>query len=301
MCQPRGFVFGFPCPETLKPTNEELDSILLFFFLSALWGTLLSCAEFGRDSPELGTHTYEHDLYVADCVSGTRDGQGGITDDQRSAKSIAYNVRTPANYDTTVAHPLLMVYAPAGINQFRNERFTGLTREATRAGFIVAYANRQRLSIKAIEELGTIPGLIAEKWCVDSERIFLTGHSDGGTVSTALAVLEQTQHIPKAIAPSAAGFTAEDLEGFTCPAPLSVMIMHSAKDQHFPEYGQQTANWWASCNGCVKESSTRQRDGCQIYPNCTNNVTTLYCEGTGSHLEWPVLNTELLAFFNGLG
>ena len=260
-----------------------------------LWSLSSGCQ---NDPPvELGTYAYEQTTSVEHCPPGTREGPAGITDDERSAKGIAYNVRTPANYDPTAAHPLLMVYAPAGINQFRNEGFTGLTQEATQAGLIVGYANRQRLSIRVIEELGTIPNLIADKWCVDPERIFLTGHSDGGTVAVALAVLEQTQHIPKAIAPSAAGFTAEDLAGFTCPAPLSVMIMHSAEDQHFPGYGQQIADWWAACNGCAGESHPQQADGCRIYPNCASGVTTLYCEGTGSHLEWPAFNSELLAFF----
>ena len=260
-----------------------------------LWSLSSGCQ---NDPPvELGKYAYERTPTAANCAPETREGQAGITDDQRSAKGIAYNVRTPANYDPTVAHPLLMVYAPAGINQFRNEGFTGLTKEATQVGFIVGYANRQRLSIKVIEELGTIPNLIADKWCVDTERIFLTGHSDGGTVSVALAVLEQTQHIPKAIAPSAAGFTTEDLAEFTCPAPLSVMILHSPEDQHFPGYGQQIADWWAACNECVGESQSRQADGCQIYPNCANDVTTLFCEGTGSHLEWPAFNPGILAFF----
>lgn len=262
-----------------------------------LWSLSSACQ---NEAPELGTYAYEKTRTAADCAPGTRQGLPGITDDERSAKGIAYNVRTPANYVPTVAHPLLMVYAPAGINQFRTERFTGLTQEATRAGFIVGYANRQHLSTKVIEELGTIPNLIADKWCVDTEKIFLTGHSDGGTVAVALAVLEQTQHIPKAIAPSAAGFTAEDLAGFSCPAPLSVMIMHSPEDQHFPGYGQQIADWWAACNGCEGVSHPRQTDGCRIYPNCASGVTTLFCEGTGSHLEWPVFNTELLAFFVGL-
>ena len=267
----------------------------LICVLIVFWVVSSGCQ---NDPPvELGTYAYEQTPPVEHCPPGTRKGSAGITDDERSAKGIAYNVRTPANYVPTIAHPLLMVYAPAGINQFRNEGFTGLTKEATQAGFIVGYANRQRLSIKVIEELGAIPDLIADKWCVDTERIFLTGHSDGGTVSVALAVLEQTQHIPKAIAPSAAGFTIEDLAEFSCPAPLSVMILHSPEDQHFPGYGQQIADWWAACNGCVRESQPRQTDGCQIYPNCANDVTTLFCEGTGSHLEWPAFNPEMLAFF----
>ena len=250
------------------------------------------------DPPELGSYAYGR--HVVDCTPGTRPGLAGVQDDERSAKGISYNVRTPANYDPRVAHPLLMVYAPAGVNRFGSESLTDLTKAATQAGFIIAYANRRRLSIKVIEELGTIPDLIAEKWCVDPRRIFLTGHSDGGTVTVALAVLEQTQHIPTAIAPSAAGFTAQDLAAFACPAPLSVMVMHGAEDRHFPGYGQQIADWWAVCNRCGRRASPRRADGCRSYPNCAGGVRTVYCEGTGSHLEWPGFNPQLLAFFTGL-
>ena len=262
----------------------------------AVWLVVSACQP---DLPELGSYAYEQ--RVVDCAPGTRPGLAGIRDDQRSATGIGYNVRTPANYDPRVAHPLLMVYAPAGVNRFGSESLTGLTRAATQAGFIVAYANRRRLSIDVIQELGTIPGLIAEKWCVDLDRIFLTGHSDGGTVAVALAVLDHTRHIPTAIAPSAAGFTAQDLGAFACPAPLSVMVMHSAEDRHFPGYGRQIADWWAACNRCEKQASPRRADGCRSYPNCAGGVRTLYCEGTGSHLEWPDLNPQLLAFFTGLG
>ena len=101
-----------------------------------LWSLSSGCQ---NDPPvELGTYAYEQTTSVDDCPPGTREGPAGITDGERSAKGIAYNVRTPANYDATVAHSLLMVYAPAGINQFRNEGFTGLTKEATQAGFIDA-------------------------------------------------------------------------------------------------------------------------------------------------------------------
>lgn len=265
-----------------------------------LWcGVWLVASACQPDPPELGSYAYER--RGVDCAPGTRPGLAGVRDDERSARGIGYSVRTPVNYDPRVAHPLLMVYAPAGVNRFGSESLTSLTKAATRAGFITAYANRRRLSIDVIEELGTIPGLIAEKWCVDPEQIFLTGHSDGGTVAVALAVLEQTQHIPTAIAPSAAGFTAQDLAAFVCPAPLSVMVMHSAEDRHFPGYGRQIADWWAACNRCEKRASPRRADGCRSYPNCADGVKTLYCEGTGSHLEWPGLNPQLLAFFAGLG
>lgn len=262
----------------------------------AVWFLASACQP---DPPQLGSHAYER--RSPDCGLESRPGLAGVWDDERSVTGIRYSVRTPANYDPRIAHPLLMVYAPAGLNRFGSESLTGLTTAATRAGFMIAYASHRRVSLDVIEELGTIPGLIAEKWCVDPDRIFFTGHSDGGTVAVALAVLEHTRHFPAAIAPSAAGFTAQDLAAFACPAPLSVMVMHGAEDRHFPGYGQQLADWWATCNQCGKPASPRRTDGCRSYPECAGGVRTLYCEGTGSHLEWPDLNPQLLAFFSGLG
>ncbi|MGH8653731.1 MAG: hypothetical protein ACREYE_16875 [Gammaproteobacteria bacterium] len=84
-----------------------------------------------------------------------------------TADGIKYNVRTPLNYDPTLAHPLLMVYAPVKRTRMSSERFTNLTREATRAGFVVVYADHRRLSPSAIIELGTIPRLVVQKWCID--------------------------------------------------------------------------------------------------------------------------------------
>lgn len=95
-------------------------------------------------------------------------------------------VRTPSNYDGTVAYPLLMVYATAGQSRWASERLAGITTAATGAGFIVAYTDHRQLSIETIEQLGTIPDLVSKDWCIDQKRVYVTGHSDGGTVSVGL-------------------------------------------------------------------------------------------------------------------
>jgi polyhydroxybutyrate depolymerase len=240
---------------------------------------------------------YRRAAAAARCEPVVRTGQAGVTDTESTAHGIRYSVRTPANYDATIAHPLLMVYAPAGQNRFASERLTSLTYDATSAGFVVAYADSRRLSIPTIIELGTIPGLISKKWCIDEKRVYLTGHSDGGTVASALAFLEQTAPMPAAIAPSAAGINGADLAPYKCPAPISVMVMHSANDHLFPGFGVQAAAWWAVCNGC-DPAPTPIDNGCVAYPHCTRGVMTWYCEGTGSHTTWLALNQAILHFFS---
>jgi polyhydroxybutyrate depolymerase len=175
-----------------------------------------------------------------------------------------------------------------------------LTQEATAAGFVVAYADHRQMSTKTIEELAEIPGFIEMKWCIDEKRIFLTGHSDGGTVATGIAFLTGTKHIPAAIAPSAVGIRGEDLKEYHCPNPLPVMVMHSSHDTLFPGYGKEAIEWWAACNGCDSASPVKEADGCITYGGCKNNVTTRYCEGTGTHPEWPGKNKAIIDFFRAV-
>ncbi len=274
-----------------------LSSIFFIFLVWVSAGVFAGCLEFKGDPPELGHYAYGPDQSVTRCALDERQGRGGVTNDEQSESGIIFSVRTPANYDPTVSHPLLMVYAPAGSSRFRSERFTDLTFAATAAGFVVAYADARRLSLDIIPDLGTIPQLIAKKWCIDEKRIYLTGHSDGGTVALALALLDETHHIPAAIAPSAAGFTKADLETFSCPDALPAMILHSADDQLFPGYGAEIASWLAACNGCQQHPGEKDENGCMAYSDCKVGGKTVYCEGTGSHIEWPALNTALLSFF----
>ncbi|TKB92476.1 MAG: poly(3-hydroxybutyrate) depolymerase [Nitrospira sp.] len=233
------------------------------------------------------------------CEPGTKSGRAGGSDDEKTASGIRYMVKTPVNYHASIAHPLLMVYAPARTNRYASEDFVHLTQEATAAGFIVAYADHRTMSSKSIEELAAIPGLIEQKWCVDHTRIVLTGHSDGGTTAMAIAFLDGTKHIPAAIAPSAMGIRGEDLKAYQCPDSLPVMLMHSSQDRLFPGYGKEAIQWWVSCNGCEATPPVKDADGCVTYRGCKNNVTTRYCEGTGSHTTWPGNNKAIIEFFRG--
>ena len=252
-----------------------------------------ACSE-NTTPPQLGSFTYSKGN--AQCSSSSRPGLAGAIDGKTSANGIRYMVRTPLNYDATFAHPLLMVYAPAGMSRWASERFTGLTTIATGAGFVVVYADHKQLAIPTVEQLGNISALVSKEWCIDEKRIVATGHSDGGTASLALAVLETTRKIPAAIAPSAAGWTGNDLESFQCREPIPVMIMHGKKDTLFPGWGLQTSAWWARCNHCDVAKTKVVEGGCHVYQGCASGGATLYCEGVGGHRDWPDLNPLMLEF-----
>jgi polyhydroxybutyrate depolymerase len=231
------------------------------------------------------------------CDPGTKPGHAGVSDDENTPAGIRYMVKTPVNYNASIAHPLLMVYAPGGRNRYESEEYMYLTQEATAAGLIVAYADHRTMTPETIEKLAEIPGLIEQKWCIDKKQIFLTGHSDGGTTAMAIAFLDGTKHIPAAIAPSAMGIRGEDLKAYHCPNPLPVMLLHSSQDSLFPGYGKEAIQWWAACNGCDASPPVKDADGCVTYRGCKNSATTRYCEGTGSHTTWPGSNKAIIDFF----
>jgi polyhydroxybutyrate depolymerase len=232
------------------------------------------------------------------CAPGTKDGEPGSTDGLMSAAGVPYNVRVPEDYDPTVGHPLLMVCSPAGATEFDTEWFTGLTPPALEAGYIVAYADWRSPQYSAyVADLGSIPAKIAERWCVDENRVYLTGYSDGATMTSLMVIWEQVEPRPAAIAPSAAGVSAAYLAGQTCPPPVPVMVLHSSGDTLFPGYGAQAATWWAECNGCDPEPGDPAADGCVAYTGCVEDVEVRYCEGTGAHGYWQDLNESMLQFF----
>jgi polyhydroxybutyrate depolymerase len=266
------------------------------FVWFSLLVNLTACTE-NSAPPQIETYAYSSAPATVRCVAGARIGRAGASDREASAEGLLYHVRTPSNYDATIAHPLLMVYAAAGQSGLASERMTGLTPTATAAGFVVAYADHRPLGIPAVEQLGMIPGSVAKKWCIDEKRVSVTGHSDGGTAVLALAVLDRTKQTPAAIAPSAAGWTGKDLEAYQCPAPIPVMVMHGANDNLFPGWGAQTAAWWAACNGCDAAKTKKLEGGCVAYQGCKSGGATLYCEGAGGHRDWPGLNRLMIEFF----
>lgn len=274
--------------------------IILLFLAPALIIMAIFFSDESEEFTQMGVASYNAEANQARCANGARLGKAGASYGESTGEGIKFNVRTPLNYDSTIAHPLLMVYAAAGSNRAKTEKFTALTFEATTAGFIVAYADHPALSPTTTIELGTIPGLVAQKWCIDEKRVFITGHSDGGTATMALAFMAGTKQIPAAIAPSAAGINYQDLYNRKCPDPLPVMIMHSTNDHLFPNYGVEASGWWAACNKC-DPIPEKKDNGCVAYTGCARGVKTWYCEGDKLHAQWPGMNTALLQFFAATG
>jgi polyhydroxybutyrate depolymerase len=261
-------------------------------------GCAVSLGACAPPAPELGTVDYTAVDPPRLCAPREKPGSAGGANRILTSHEIPFSVRTPANYDATRAHPLLVMFAPGGKHRYESERFYGMTRQATSAGFIVAYPDHLKLSLRAFEELGQVPELIAGGWCVDPQRVYFAGHSDGGTTSAAVTFLARSSLPPRAIVVSGAGIRRQDLEQHACPAPVSVMVIHSRADSLFPlpAFGRDAAGWWAACGRCGEPSAPPDAHGCVRFQACASGAEVRYCETTGPHAKWQVSNAALLAF-----
>ena len=269
-----------------------------FAVLFALAISAGGCSSNSDSALQLDLGTYDYGEFGrVDCAPNERSGPSGTVDGVPAVAGIRFNLRTPANYDPTRAHPLLVVYAAATHDAARSERFSGLTRAATARGLIVVYVESRPLSPRMIRVLAKIPGIIEKDWCIDHDRIYLTGHSDGATTSAAIVFLGNVDLVPGAIAISAPGIRQIDVAQYDCPAPLSVIITQQAHDALFPGYAAEIAAWFATCNHC--KTTTRPPDGrCFDYEGCPVGGRTRFCETDGTHRQWPGLNTEMLDFLS---
>src|SRR5258708_5562786 len=235
------------------------------------------------------------DAPATGCAPGEKTGAAGKTDGLKSTTNVKFNVRTPAAYDPTAATPLVMVYAPAGGDPATTETFTKLTPDVLKRGWIVAYADHiASTSPAALKGVAGIPKLISDQWCIDQARIYITGHSDGGSVTSLIAI--QSLVGAAAVGPSAAGVNGAYLAGQKCPAPIAVMVMHGKNDTLFPGYGKEAADWWQKCFKCTVGAPLA--NGCIPYTGCDGGVEVRYCETPFTHPQWPNMNADLLDFFD---
>lgn len=231
------------------------------------------------------------------CAAGSRPGAVGVSDGHVTGAGRHFNVRTPDGYDPTVASPLIVMFAPSGHTGLSIESSSMLTPDATAAGFVVAYVDTvSPANIPGAMDAATIPDLIAAEWCVDRERVYLTGSSDGGGLIYTIVLNHYMTPEPAAIAPFAAGASRNTLMRATClEPPMPVMVMHNSGDTVFPMYGRAARDWWIDCNACGAPQTLA--DGCLAYQGCADGAEVRYCEGTGGHGRWPGLHSSMFEFF----
>ncbi|RZO86422.1 MAG: hypothetical protein EVA65_05740 [Oceanococcus sp.] len=225
---------------------------------------------------------------VPGCIGWTES----VSDNKSSVHSPPYQVRVPDNYVADRPWPLAVVLPPAGLSAALVERHAGLTATLTSSGFVVAFVGASgRFSMATLHRYRMLLERIALDFCVDPNRVLWLGHSNGATASLALALGTVGAVNGDGLVLSGVGWDTHAFEDKSCPKPLDVLVMHGAKDKHFPNYGRDTANWLAMCNGCAVEPWLGPA-GCLNWSNC--EATTRYCESSQGHWPWAGSSDQLI-------
>lgn len=222
-------------------------------------------------------------------------GTAGRHTDLKTAGGLNFTVVTPSNYESTKQHGLLMMYPPAGFSNAGAERYYQLTTQANSQGYVVVYSAAIPLSDRALRLQSEVVPQVLATWCIDPQRVVSAGHSDGGSLTTGLTVRSMVMPEPQNIVVSAAGITLEDLQLEQCPAPLNVTVLHSPKDNLFPDYGAGAVKWWGQCMQC--EVPLQESSGCEVR-RCAQGKVLRHCVTPEPHVKFPAVAARMFEWID---
>lgn len=225
-----------------------------------------------------------------------------------------YRLHVPPQYDPSNPMPVVITLHGGGGNAEMTVPLTGMSNKADEEGFIVAYPNGSgRLRdylltwnagnccgyalLNERDDVGFIRALIEEiqtHLVIDPQRIYVTGISNGGMMSFALAC-ELADKLAAA-APVAGAFNYRPCEP---SQPISIVMFNGKADQRVPYEGgpargridtsvAEGVKFWVEHNACDPTPIRRaQADGkvlIEEYQNCAEGTSVmLYTVLNGGH------------------
>ncbi len=217
----------------------------------------------------------------------------------------AMEVHVPRGYDANQPTPIVFNFHGRAMNAWQQEMFSGMTPVADDNGFIVVYPEGTGASqtwnagvccgsaqANNIDDVGFTAAMIDElesKLCIDTERVFVVGMSNGGYMSHKIGC-ELADRI------TAIGAVAGTMPFGDCsPAePMPVLHFHGTADSIVPYNGfagvdgaPASMDKWADLNNCGgTEVYFDQGDvTCERWTGCDAEVR--FCTIDGGGHTWP--------------
>jgi polyhydroxybutyrate depolymerase len=151
----------------------------------------------------------------------------------------------------------------------------------------------------AADDLGFVDALLGQlrsTLCIDTGRIFATGHSSGGFFSNNLGCARG--NVLRAIAPVAGGGPFVSCDG----GQVAAWLMAASNDTVVPSSsGQASRDTWLRANHCGTTTQAVGPGACVAYQGCDAGYPVRWClESTGGH-GWPSYGgSAIWSFFSTL-
>lgn len=235
----------------------------------------------------------------AGCSGGSLlpgDHERSLSHDGQSRQ---YLVHVPESYDGSAAVPLVLDIHGLTSNARQQALLSGWRAKADEAGFIVVHPDGLGGSWNGgalccgssqrdeVDDEGFMRAIVAELQrdaCIDAQRVYATGLSNGGAMSHLLGC--RAADVFAATAPVSMGNGARPCEP---SRPISVVMTRGTRDRLvaydgglFPSAAADLAEW-AALNGC--EGEAELRDGvCETHDNCAGGVEVTLCTLDAGHV-----------------
>jgi polyhydroxybutyrate depolymerase len=225
--------------------------------------------------------------------------------------------------------PLVLAFHGAGANGKFMEDYSGLSKLADRAGFLVVYPSAYGIhpfwglnddmanGEQDLTFVSDLLGYVEDNMCIDTSRVYATGVSNGGGFTARLGC-ELTPQLT-AIAPVAGGY--KSIPDCHPGRTLSVLEIHGTNDGAVPYHGlppdfrgsvPRYLEGWRRLDGCATGSVNRHiapSTVLRVWGGCSTPGTLVaHIERYGRGHEWPgafgapgmSASRAVWAFFRGL-
>ncbi len=236
-------------------------------------------------------------------------GHGGVATGIQSKTITAagvsrhYQIFVPTAYDAGVPTRLIFVFHGLGGDGSLIRSYFGFEAEANgKALFVypdglVVQGGATGWSTTDLAFFDAMVAEISAGYCVDSKRIFATGHSYGGYMSNLVGCARGD--VVRAIAPVSGG-----LLGGTgaCKGAVAAWIAHGDADTTVNQSeGIAARDYWRGVDGCASTSQPTTPSPCVAYDGCAAGKPVTWCSFAGGHYPLPAfIKQGIWGFFEPL-
>jgi polyhydroxybutyrate depolymerase len=215
-----------------------------------------------------------------------------------------YVLDLPPDYDPMLPYPIVFGFHGASTSgsTFRNAFYGNLLSAMGDAAIVVhPDALGDPTSWETERDVPFFDALVealSAELCIDSARIFATGHSSGGFFSNALGC--ERGDVLRAIAPVSGGGPFV-FGGTSCTGEVAAWLAHGENDETVEfSSGEDSRDHWLEANGCGETSAAVTPPECVAYQDCNAEHPVHWCVYQEGH-DWPEFAPQAMwDFFEAL-